>query len=802
MFRAACIPRYPPGGSSRLWKKVVLVCEGIDTVSSVFLNNVSVGETNNMFNRYSFDITKQIMEKNYIEIRFRSAVGWAKERSANHSYIIPPECPPDVQKGECHVNFIRKAQCSFSWDWGPAFPTQGIWKDIWIEAYDLVHLDYISYLPVFDNDTSQWIIIIEPVFDTVTDNLKGCATIKIPDLKVDYSSEITINPEQRVLQVIVKIHQNASVELWWPNGYGSQTGYELTASFMFDGYTIKKTTKIYFRTVELTEEPITGSPGLSFYIRINGVPIFLKGSNWIPADSFQDRITSERLQILLKSVVEANMNTLRVWGGGIYESDEFYNMCDELGIMVWQDFMFACSLYPTDDLFLDTVHKEVTHQMRRLKSHPSVIVWSGNNENEAAIASDWFSIPDKMRAVYVQDYLTLYIKTIRKIILDMDNTRPFMPSSPSNGKETVQEHWLSKNPYDNHFGDTHYYNYLTDCWDWRLYPRTRLASEYGFQSWPSFSTIYKVSVPEDWSYGSNFTCHRQHHASGNEQMILQAGLHYQIPTNSDPVREFQDMLYLTQVMQAQCVKLQTEFYRRSQAEIIDGLGHTMGALYWQLNDIWQAPSWSSIEYGGKWKMLHYYAKNFFAPVATSGFEDRDVLYIYGVSDLLEDRSFKLTVKVYKWDSLSPVCEKVTEEIVLTARSSVGIYKEAIPELLERCQNVTRQNSVVLFYLLHQGQLYGAQNWHFLSSPKEAQGMLKPNITVSIAQENKVYVFTLVTSSLAPFVWLDVWDVPGRFSDNGFLLVEEKTTVYFYPWVETTIEELKKSLRVTTLRDTY
>ncbi|CAH2301236.1 beta-mannosidase isoform X1 [Pelobates cultripes] len=788
----------------RLLQRVSLVCEGIDTVSSISLNSILIGNTNNMFSRYTFDISKLIVEKNYIEIKFRSAVGWAKEKSTNHSYDIPPECPPEVQNGECHVNFIRKAQCSFSWDWGPSFPTQGIWKDIKIEAYNVFHLDYISYVPVFDKNTSQWMVVIESVFDVITTNpLQGRVEMKISELKVDQSRELTINPGQRAIKVIVKIDKNTPVALWWPKGYGSQTGYEMTIRFQFEkGNIVEKTIKVYFRSVELVEEPIASSPGLSFYLQINGIPIFLKGSNWIPADSFQDKISSNKLQILLKSVVDANMNTLRVWGGGIYESDEFYQLCDELGIMVWQDFMFACALYPTDTWFLDTVREEVTHQMRRLKSHPSIIVWSANNENEAAIASDWFSIPSKMREMYLKDYLSLYIKTIRIIILEMDNTRPFIPSSPTNGKETIREGWLAKNPYDMHYGDIHYYSYLDDCWNWKTYPRPRLASEYGFQSWPSFSTIYKVSVPEDWSYTSNFAYHRQHHSSGNEEMMSQAELHYRMPTNSDPLIQFQDTLYLTQVMQAQCIKLQTEFYRRSMTEIVDGLGHTMGALYWQLNDIWQAPSWSSIEYGGKWKMLHYYAKNFFAPVSTSGFEDRDILYIYGVSDLLEDQNFKLAIRVYKWDSLQPVCERITEELKFNARSSGPLYKESIPELLSQCSNATRQTHVVVFHLLHQGQPYGVQNWHFLSSLKEAKELLKPNITVSITQDKMVYVFTMVTSSIAPFVWLDVWDIPGRFSNNGFLLVEEKTSVCFYPWDSTTVEELEKALHVTTLRDIY
>ncbi|XP_056422453.1 beta-mannosidase isoform X2 [Hyla sarda] len=698
----------------RHWQKVNLVCEGIDTISTIVLNNVSIAKTQNMFSRYTVDISKVVKEKNYIEIKIESAVDWAKEKSTQHAYPIPPDCPPKVQNGECHVNFIRKAQCSFSWDWGPSFPTQGIWKDIRIEAYNLVHLKYISYTSVFDKTTSQWSVVVEPVFDSVSMNvLPAHVVIRIPEIQVDQSHDLSIIPGQQAYEIIIKIYKNTSIDLWWPNGYGFQTHYNMSVTFHFEGeYIIEKNTK------------------------------------------------------------------------------------------VWQDFMFACSLYPTDDWFLDTVREEVIHQIRRLKSHPCIIVWSGNNENEAAIASDWFSIPSYMKEIYVKDYLTLYIKTIRELVLAMDMTRPFIASSPTNGKETEEEEWLSRNPYDNHYGDVHYYNYMTDCWNWTSYPKPRLASEYGFQSWPSFSTIHKVSSPEDWSYSSNFSTHRQHHDSGNEQMIFQAGLHYKMPKNIDPMKQFHDTLYLTQVMQAQCVKLQTEFYRRSQSEIVNGQGFTMGALYWQLNDIWQAPSWSSIEYNGKWKMLHYYAKDFFAPVAASAFEYQDTLNVYGVSDLLKNLSFKLVITVYKWDSLVPVCERVTDEFILKSRTSKLIYKESIPELLSRCGNTTRQQSVVVFYLLHNENISGSKNWHFLSSLKEAQGLLKSNITVSISIEEAAFVFTLISSSPSAFVWLDVWDISGRFSDNGFLLIAEKTVVYFYAWEPTTIDDLKKSLHISTIQDIY
>ncbi|XP_053779055.1 beta-mannosidase isoform X2 [Desmodus rotundus] len=714
------------------WQKVNLVFEGVDTVAKVLLNNVLIGKTNNMFKRYSFDITQVVKPRNSIELHFQSPVLYAEQQSRAHTrYEVPPNCPPNVQKGECHVNFIRKEQCSFSWDWGPSFPTQGIWKDVRIEAYNICHLNYFTFSPIYDNHAQGWNLEIESSFDVVSSKpVSGQVIVEIPKLQTQQTYSIELQPGERIVKLFVKINKNVTVETWWPHGHGTQTGYNMTVLVKLNkGLNIKKSAKVYFRTVELIQEPIEGSPGLSFYFRINGVPIFLKGSNWIPADSFQDRVTLDLLATLLRSAVDANMNALRVWGGGIYERDEFYELCDELGIMVWQDFMFACALYPTDQDFVDSVRTEVAYQVRRLKSHPSIIVWSGNNENEAALMMNWYSIALQHLHTYIKDYVKLYVKNIREVVL-------------------------------------------------------------------------AVSSKEDWSYKSRFSLHRQHHENGNNEMLRQAGLHFKLPQSTDQLRAFKDTIYLTQVMQAQCVKTETEFYRRSRSEIVDGEGHTMGALYWQLNDIWQAPSWASLEYGGKWKMLHYFARRFFAPLLPVGFEDKGLFFVYGVSDLHSDSSVTLTVRVHAWRALEPVCSHRTQHLLVKAAGALLLYQEWVSELLGRCGNCTRQSCVVSFYLSADSKLSSPTNYHFLSSLKEAVGLHKAHITAIISQQEDTFVFDLETSAVAPFVWLDVGSVPGRFSDNGFLMTEKTQTILFYPWRPTSKSELEQSFHVTSLTDIY
>ncbi|XP_042325087.1 beta-mannosidase isoform X5 [Sceloporus undulatus] len=696
-----------------LWEKVSLVFEGVDTVAQVVVNNVTIGKTDNMFNSYRFDITDVIKEINAIQVHFVSAVWYAAEQSKIHkAYQVPPECPPPVQKGQCHVNFIRKEQCSFSWDWGPSFPTQGIWKDVRIEAYNLCHLVYFSVTPHYARNTQQWSLEIESDFDVVSSKpVSGLVKVSIPELQTQQTFTMKLHPGEDHIVLLVNMSKDVTLETWWPRGHGNQTGYNMTTVFVMEGgYKIEKFSKI------------------------------------------------------------------------------------------WQDFMFACALYPTDQSYIDSVKAEITHQMKRLKSHPSIIVWSGNNENEAAIAANWFSIPHMKMNIYVKDYVTLYVKNIREIVHAEDKSRPFITSSPTNGAESVKEGWLAHNPYDTHYGDVHYYNYKNDCWNWTTYPRARFASEYGFQSWPSFSTLAQVSSEEDWSYVSNFSLHRQHHAEGNDQMLLQAGLNFKLPQEKDPIKNFRQTIYLTQIMQAQCTKSETEFYRRSQSEIVNGEGRTMGALYWQLNDIWQGPSWSSLEYGGKWKMLHYFAQHFFAPLLPVAHEDKGVLYIYGISDLHSDQKVTLRVILYDWSRLEPACTLEKEGVIVKARSAVPIYKEPVSELLKKCGNCTRQSCVITFYMEGEGQLSSPSNHHFLSSLKDAMGLKNPQLHASVTQEEDHFRLLLEAAAVAPFVWLDAENIAGRFSDNGFLLTEKRKLILFYPWETISAKELENSLSLTSLTD--
>eukprot|EP01118_Nematostelium_gracile_P012200 TRINITY_DN4427_c0_g1_i1.p1 TRINITY_DN4427_c0_g1~~TRINITY_DN4427_c0_g1_i1.p1 ORF type:complete len:481 (-),score=120.60 TRINITY_DN4427_c0_g1_i1:1153-2595(-) len=374
--------------SDLLKKKIVLVCDGLDTVSKITLNNVVVGQSDNMFRRYIFDITNTVSGSNMIQVGFTSAINYAKQTADNYTQAppqgIPPNCPADVQRGECHVNFIRKEQCSFSWDWGPAFAPQGIWRDIRVEAYDTVVLREVTVVTTpISFDEKTWTLNLQ-MFVDAADLVDGNINILLSGESIGQQT-MSFFAGENVVNISLPVK---GVNPWWPNGYGVANLYTLTVEITSGAETSSKKMRIGFRTVELNQDVV--SNGNLFYFKVNGVPIFLKGANWIPADSFESRVTEKVLRNLLRSAKEAHYVVVRNWGGGIYQHDDFYDVCDELGLLVWEEFKFACAMYPVDNNFLSSVSEEVKYQVRRLQHHPSILVWSGNNENEAALAENWY----------------------------------------------------------------------------------------------------------------------------------------------------------------------------------------------------------------------------------------------------------------------------------------------------------------------------------------------------------------------------------------------------------------------------
>lgn len=807
-------------------RSVVLVCEGLDTVATVYVNNKVVGKSDNMFVRYVFDIKSYLqVGSNTIIILFSSPVNYVIQEAQSYPYDVPPKALVPQYRGENQVQFIRKCQCSFSWDWGPSFPSMGIWRNIYIQSYSSAVIRDVTAVTTVDTD-GQWLLTIEvftevPPGVTVTGKME--ARLDSTAVSLNIPVKLTQNSSNVVMPLYIP--KNTNINKWWPNGYGNQTLYKLYIFFTSsDGQEmVGKSIQVGFRTVELVEDYVSNnhSLGRTFYFKINGLPVFFKGSNWIPADSFLERVTQSRIDNLLQSAKDVNINVLRVWGGGIYEMEEFYDTADRLGIMIWQDFMFGCAMYPTHQSFLDSVTKEVTYQVRRLKHRPSIVIWSGNNENEKALRQSWYNT-DVNFTLYYNDYVKLYRDVVYKVVQKEDPGRPFIASSPGNSQESMAEGWVAKMPWDEHYGDIHEYKYLDPFFLPSSFRIPRFSSEYGLQSLPSYESLETVLDKPDLNYWSDMMDHRQHHPFGMVEMLTENIMYLNLPNNPDKVQLFKDQIYITQIDQAIGMKTETEHYRRWQNRLDDtGRGLTMGAMYWMLNDIWQAPTWSSLEYSGKWKMLHYFAKQFLAPLLISPTQEGDNIQVYVVLDQISTSvqrhpqtgqiQFKpvhssgttgtLYTQMYSWDNMTPL--RTWSHNYNLQKTTEMVFQADVNTMMSDAGCIRTKNCFLYFHL--GDPVNGPTNWFPLSTFKDAIGLKNASVQVESIKEvvpNRQYNITLSTSAIAPFVWLEAYQVMGRFSDNGFLMVLPKKVITFYCWTDVTVDSLNFALSVKSLMDIY
>jgi beta-mannosidase len=642
-------------------ENIFLKCDGIDTVATIKINDEIVGTANNYYRRWHYDITKLAKAgSNKLEIIIESAANYSSNKRSKYPYKIycGGDYIPDTAR-----NFIRKTQSDFGWDWGPAFVPAGIWQNISVITAKSVHITEI--VPKVHHNDSLFSYFIEAlVCFTVLDQADYTLSITIGVANTPFSSPHTetvdalkgsINECVRIYTYTVKDDQLDNY-LWKPYSSFSTKPLLYEANVvvsvsngthnLFDTSCVRK---IGFRNIQIVEEvPPIKEKGLLFYFQQSdskgSYPIYIKGSNFIPMDAFVTRAGPDVARRLLVSAIQGNQNMIRVWGGGLYQPDWFYDMCDELGLMVWQEFMFAVSLYPRDTEFLNNIWEEVKDVVRRLGYHPSIVLWSGNNENQ-----DYAIVNTSL----LVDYSVLYDGTVRKCLWQEDTTRSFWPSSPSNGAmidDPSMGLYIQRwgNSQDTTMGDIHRYDYFHVCNNVSTFPRPRFASEFGFQSYPSFNSISKISSKSDWSNDSPFfTNHRQHHPDGNKQMTDMMKFFFHLPNNTDQVEKFKDYIYLSQVVQVICIASEAEHYKRLMSE--EG-AYTRGTLYWQLNDIWQAQTWASIEYSGRWKLLHYAMKKVYAEVHVSSFTmDNSFIVYVSVDQPQMTIKYTLIIQVYTWE---------------------------------------------------------------------------------------------------------------------------------------------------------
>ncbi|HEY1012097.1 MAG TPA: glycoside hydrolase family 2 protein [Herpetosiphonaceae bacterium] len=564
--------------------RLFLVCEGLDTLAEVWLNGALLGATDNMFNAYRWEIGALAREgDNELLVSFASSARYAAERQRQRPF-------PEVNDPLPGAPYLRKAPSHFGWDWGPRLPPTGIWRSIGLEHCGAARLDGIRVAQRHDDGavTVSAAAELERWDDAP---LRVVATLTAPDGSITRAETPAGAPDAPLA-----LHVAAPL-LWWPNGYGSQPLYDLELELLSGDEPLdRRSWRIGLRTVELRQED--DDWGRSFQFVVNGLPVFAKGANWIPADSFPTRIGGERLEQLLGSAAAAHHTMIRVWGGGYYEDPRFYELCDRLGLLVWQDFMFACAVYPlSDEAMLATLREEVRQAVRGLRHHASLALWCGNNEMETGwVDWGWGARPElaDMQAAYDRFFHQL----LPAWVAEDDADRAYWPSSPSSDEPFVAPNGGAR-------GDIHQWTVwhaLKPFAEYRTTP-ARFASEFGFQSLPCLPTIAAFAEPADWNMTSYVMEHHQRNAGGNGRIVAYLTDLFRLP------KDFPSLVYVSQLLQAEAMRIGVEHWRRDPA--------CAGALYWQLNDCWPGPSWSGIDYYGRWKAMHYASLRFFAPLLLS-----------------------------------------------------------------------------------------------------------------------------------------------------------------------------------------
>jgi Beta-galactosidase/beta-glucuronidase len=740
---------------------IELVAQGVDTLSEISINGKKVASTDNTHRTYRFSVKELLQSgENEISIYFKSPMQFI--RACNNKKALK-----GMGMGVPGTSYIRKPACHFGWDWGPRLPLAGISGGIWLEGYDTARLSDVIVKQTHISGSAEVLVTAE---------------IKKPaEDKTSYDIRVRLtDPDGNVLKQEVRT-QNAqakvkiSIEnpmLWWCNGLGEQPLYQLDVE-LYDSPAGNRATdtchkKIGLRTIELNTEPDRW--GKNFQFRINGVPVFAKGASWIPSDSFITRTERDTLEFYIKSAKLSNMNMLRVWAGGYYGSDEFYDLCDEYGILVWQDFLFACMEYPLDDpAFLKNVKQEVTDNVCRLRHHASLALWCGNNEIQLSKMS-W---PKRGAARKLHE--NFFSHTLYEWVSNLDSTTPYWPGSPNSDKPEEPANALGK-------GDTH----LWQVWhgmmpleSFRRYP-TRFCSEFGIESLPDIRTIQSFTGESSYSLFDPVMMAHQKSGGGNQKMLFYILSRYRNPAG------FEDFIYLSQLIQSKTIQTATEAWRRNK-------GRCNGALYWQYNDCWPVISWAGIDYGRRYKAVQYRAKQFNEMLAVSVDSYKGHADVYVVNDRRE--SFSGTLRCTFTDFGGNVLSENVSEVTIRSCWAEKICCLPHKNYLKGCATA---NALLVLDLVDASGSSVFHKTHLLVPDKKCK-LEKPHIKTSLEVRDGTGYLNLQSDTFARYVYIEIDGTAEPLSDNFFDLECGKSkTVAFR--VSDSFAENTSRIRIKTLAD--
>lgn len=741
-------------------KHIEMNFRGLDTYAHVYLNDSLILETDNMFRSWKADVKKLLRPgSNNLHIYFESPLKKVEADWQNLGY----ELPGGIR------TMTRKAQFHYGWDWGPRFVGCGILKLPEIIGWDDLLLEDILITPQRITD-KEAVMVARFRYRADTEIP---VTIAFREAKRKAIETRTLHSGTREDSVTYTVD---NPKLWWCAGMGEPNLYDFTVEIKNGTRMIEKANvRAGIRTVELVTEP--DSAGRSFYFKLNGKPVFCKGANYIPQDIFQDRVSPDHYKRLLDDAAAANMNMLRVWGGGIYEDELFYQLCDARGILVWQDFMYACAMYPGNGRFFKNVAQEAFEQIERLRQHPCIALWCGNNEiNEAWHNWGWqMQFNEAQRTQVWRDYQTLFNDILPTYVANYGDGVPYWESSPQFGRG---------NPKSTGEGDAHYWGVWHDEEPFDMFNQKvpRFMSEYGFQSFPDWATIEAFSLPEERELDSKVMLTHQKHPRGNALIAEYLKRDFRVPRN------FEDFVYVSQLLQAEGMRTGIEAHRRNKP-------YCMGTLYWQLNDVWPVASWSSIDYYGRWKAMHYYVRDAYRPVVALPWVEDDILKVYISSDLPADTAVTIHVRALTLEG------KVLSDVVQPANTvQPDSSRMAWQGYLKTVLNGHKEDDALVDITLSDAAGTVLHRRIFYLVPPRKLLLPRTRVKVQVTQVNEGYQLTLESGKLAKNVYLRS-EAPGHFSDNYFdLLPDEPKTVLFK--TDRILDTPEAAFTVKHLQETY
>ena len=737
-----------------------LVFEGLDTYADVYLNDECILKANNMFRRWSIPVRQYIREENNIlKVYFHS---------------------PSENGGLFNKKisiFARKAGYHYGWDWGPRLVTSGIWRPVYIRAWSDLRINDV-FIEQKEVGAGRAVIAghveldadkdMNGVLVTITDEVTG-------RVLGEWQADLKRGTNRVTVDFV--LHKP---KLWWSNGLGEPFLYRFRTDIIAGGELLdSKTERVGIRSLKVVHQP--DKDGHTFYIELNGRPVFAKGANYIPSDNFLPRVTPENYKRTILDAAGVNMNMLRVWGGGIYENDVFYDLCDEYGIMIWQDFMFACSMYPAEGALLDNIHQEAVDNVKRLRNHACIALWCGNNEcQDAWLGWGWKCEIERQNKEYADkiwaQYRQQYHVTLPGVVREYAPGTFYWPSSPfafegemsgtTDGDRHYWSVWHGKAPISDYDSE-----------------KSRFFSEYGFQSFPEFESVKRYApYPEDWDIRSEVMMSHQRggdHANGLIETYLLN--EYKKP------RDFRAFLYMNHVLQGDAIKTAIESHRRQ-------MPYNMGTLFWQHNDCWPVASWASRDYYGRWKAQHYYVRKAYDDILISPVVEGDDLKVYAVSDRLENTSGQLQLQVCQFDGT--VVHHWGKSVGISGNDSRVCFSAPLAKLLEGANRGTVY--VRVDYTDKSGRVY--HNNYCLGKQKDMD-YPKVDLQTEVRSIEGGYEVTVSADKFARAVCLSVADNESVYSDNYFD-VQPKSSVQVQVRTRLSAEAFNGSLRLTCLNNEF